>query len=514
MREGRGAEDVEAGLRMSATTHDRFARLAALKPARKRGAGKWVEELPQGLKPLDGAVPMSELKLRPPKLHGPAPEIQEREEPRGMVPDIPEGAERLAYLLGAATQRNRYGEHLAVRRWFSEAPGDQASACAPEGELDRGALRLLAPEAPKFAADPREWLFLDTETTGLAGGTGTYAFLVGIAWWDAGGLEVEQFFMREHSEEQSLLEALAERMADRRVLATFNGKTFDWPLLETRYRMARTMRVPAPRAHLDFLHPSRNLWRLRLGSVRLPELEKHVLGWNRGADVMSELIPEIYFNFVRGGDPGPLVHVFQHNQMDLRGLAALSGRVLALLAEAGTSGEAAGATDGLELFGVSRICERRGEAKRARKLYAQSLASELPPEAERTARKSLARLAKREGDYSLARELWESMLGNSREGLEAYEQLAIYYEHEAREPHRAAAMARKALGELRRANRLGTIAAVAYRQARARFEHRLARLERKAGRTLLDALEARGGEKPLEPQIPRPRSAQVHTDKH
>src|SRR5208282_6463964 len=161
------------------------------------------------------------------------------------------------------------------------------------------------------------------------------------------------------------------------------------------------------------------------------------------------------------------------------------------LGEAGTGAEGARATDGLELFGVSRICERRGEDVRARKLYARSLEAKLPAEAERTARKSLARLAKREGDYSLARGLWESLLGNSREGFEAYEQLAIYYEHEAREPHPAAAMARKALAELRRANRGGTIAAVAYRQARGRFEHRLARLERKAGRTLLDALEAR-----------------------
>jgi hypothetical protein len=99
-------------------------------------------------------------------------------------------------------------------------------------------------------------------------------------------------------------------------------------------------------------------------------------------------------------------------------------------------------------------------------------------------------LAKREGDFSLARKLWESMLGNSREGLEAYEQLAIYYEREAREPHRAASLSRAALTELGRANRLGTIAAAAYRQGRARFEHRLARLERKAGRTMFKGTDA------------------------
>ncbi len=127
------------------------------------------------------------------------------------------------------------------------------------------------------AIDPEQWLFLDTETTGLAGGTGTYPFLVGIAWWDAGGLQVEQFFMRDLDEEHSLLLELSERMAKRPILVTFNGKSFDWPLLETRYRMTRRIRAATPTAHLDLLHPARQLWRLRLGSVRLKELERHVL---------------------------------------------------------------------------------------------------------------------------------------------------------------------------------------------------------------------------------------------
>jgi hypothetical protein len=319
----------------------------------------------------------------------------------------------------------------------------------------------------------------------LPGGTGTYPFLVGIAWWDAGGLEVEQFFMREQSEEHSVLVALAERMAERRVLITFNGKSFDWPLLETRFRMTRAIKLPAPRAHIDFLHPSRNLWRLRLGSVRLQNLEKHVLGWNRGIDVMSELIPSIYFDFLRGGSPDPLVPIFHHNQMDLRGLAGLASRVLALLSQPEQHG-----TDALEFFGISRICERRGESIRARKLYQHSIARALPPETDRAARWSLSRLAKREGDLTLACKLWEGMLGNSREGFEAYEQLAIHYEHRAKEPHRAASLARKALADLHRACELGSIAPAAYRQRRARFERRLVRLERKASRSLLDALRA------------------------
>src|SRR5579864_5684860 len=347
---------------MNPTVQNRFATLAALKPARRRAG------------------------------------VEMDIEPRGLSPEIPEGSARLAELLGAMPARNRFGEHLALRRWFSESIGCEP----PEQAVDETVLRLLAPKAPADIADPQRWLFLDTETTGLAGGTGTYAFLVGIAWWDAGGLEVEQFFMRDHSEEHSLLVALAERMAERRVLVTFNGKSFDWPLLETRYRMTRAIKVPAPRAHIDFLHPARNLWRLRLGSVRLQDLEKHVLGWNRGIDVMSELIPSIYFDFLRGGPADPLVPIFHHNQMDLRGLAGLASRILALLSQPEQHG-----TDALEFFGISRICERRGESIRARKFYQHSIAGALPPETHRAARWSLSRLAKRDGDLTLACELWE-----------------------------------------------------------------------------------------------------------
>jgi tetratricopeptide (TPR) repeat protein len=331
--------------------------------------------------------------------------------------------------------------------------------------------------------DQDQWFFLDTEITGLAGGSGTYAFLVGVAWWEGGGLEIEQFFLREYSEERALLFALRERIAERPVLVTFNGKSFDWPLLETRYRMSRKISVPTPRAHLDFLHPARNLWRLRLGSVRLSELERHVLGWDRGADLLSGLIPQIYFDYLRGGPPERLVPVLNHNQMDLRGLAALSSRILSLLSDAENLGR-----DGLELFGVSRICEKRGEYTRARKLYQKSIASFLPTETDRAARRSLARLAKREGDFELACELWKDAIGNSRHGYEAHEQLAIYYEHKARDPEQALEVARQAIDQLRRAIQMGDIAPGAYQEIRARFDRRMVRLERKSRRPLLDAL--------------------------
>ena len=385
---------------MNHTTTDRFARLKALQ------------------RPL--ALPLSRHDVEPAGNCGENGSVN-------LASGSAVGSERLAQLLCASVKRNSQGEHLSLHCWH----GDRAPYIP-----NAAALRLLAPGAHECVADPQQWLFLDTETTGLAGGTGTYPFLVGLGWWEGGGLEVEQLFMREYSEERSLLAALAERLTERPILVTFNGKSFDWPLLETRYRMTRTIAPPQPLAHLDFLHPARNLWRLRLGSVRLSQLERHVLGWDRGADVSSELIPRIYLDFVRGGHAEPLVPVFQHNQMDLRGLAGLSTRILSLLGD-----EEVATEDGLELYGVSRICERRGEVKRARRLYEQSIVSVLPEETNRAACAALARLAKRDGDISRARELWESALGNSREGYEAYEQLAIYYEHEVRDPRRALTLA-------------------------------------------------------------------------
>jgi uncharacterized protein len=449
---------------MSTTAQGKFSRLAALRPAQRQTIS-----------------------------HAPDTFSSESNQPRGHSPEIPEGAERLAQILGAAPKRNRFGEHLALRRWFSDPVSTEPACAPPDSEIDLATLRLLVPGAPKDVADPRQWLFLDTETTGLAGGTGTYPFLIGTAWWDAGGLEVEQCFMRDHSEEHSLLLALAERLKERRVLVTFNGKSFDWPLLETRYRMTRAIPPPTPRSHVDFLHPARNLWRLKLGSVRLPELERHVLGWNRGSDLMSDLIPSIYFDFLRGGPPEPLVPIFHHNQMDLRGLAGLASRVVSLLGNPEMHGQ-----DGLEFFGVSRICERRGENARARMFYARSIESELPAATARAAKRSLARLAKRDGDFALALELWQSMLGNSREGLEAYEQLAIHYERRTGELDRAAELSREALAELRSANRMGLVSASVYRQRKTRFERRLARIKGRLSReTVQERLRtARGDGQP------------------
>src|SRR5262245_6666165 len=196
----------------------------------------------------------------------------------------PMQGDEVTRLLGGLCQKTKFGQHLTIRNWYS----------TPEfAEPDRRSLDLLTRNRDEAISrktraaleNPEKWLFLDSETTGLAGGTGTYAFLTGIAWWDAGGLQVEQLFMRDFADEHSVLCELAERIAERPVLVTFNGKTFDWPLLESRFTMTRRIAAPKLAAHLDLLHPARALWKFRLSSVRLVDLEEQVLdrerlGWH------------------------------------------------------------------------------------------------------------------------------------------------------------------------------------------------------------------------------------------
>jgi hypothetical protein len=351
---------------------------------------------------------------------------------------------------------------MVARKWFAEP--------RHSGISQRSMNRLL-PNADESVCDPANWLFLDTETTGLAGGTGTYAFLVGIAWWEDGGLAVEQYFMRDYNEEPSLLLELAGRLAERRVLVTFNGKSFDWPLLQTRYRINRVTDPGEPVAHIDLLHPARQLWSLRLKSVALADLERRILGLERGHDIRSETIPGRYFDFLRGGPSGPVAEVFRHNQMDLRGLAALAVHITGLLHE--PENRTCPAED---LFGISRLLQRRGENNLAGQMYQRALEGALPPPARRKAQTELAVFARRQRDFGRSNALWEQLLGDSPDGLHAYEQLAIYFEHHARQPGRAASLTRDALVSLRDALHAGRISQHQYRRWHRSFQHRLDRL--------------------------------------
>jgi len=428
-----------------AATADRFSRLAALKPAR--------------------------------------PAVLRAEKAALRAPDVEDA---LSQLFGAGVARNDFGEHLAIRNWYSTPEFSEPAAVTLE-LLSRTRDESISRRTRAALEDPEKWLFLDTETTGLAGGTGTYAFLIGLAWWDAGGLQVEQFFMRDFTEEYSLLQELAARVAERPVLLTFNGKSFDWPLLENRFAMTRSIAAPRLAAHLDLLHPARALWKLRLGSVRLVDLEQRILdarhlGWHRDDDVESSLIPQHYFDYLRGGPAAPLAGVVKHNQMDLRGLAALFGKINAMLGESPKTLEQA---ESLDLFGLSRFLQRRGDSSRAQSACAQALAIGLPPEVRPKAQRELALMAKRQGQYGRAAEIWEEMVADSQDEVHACEQLAIHYERRVKDVLRAIQYAKLGLAKfkrqhssLSRSSRDPFSAARCAKQEKL-FRERLARLKRR-----------------------------------
>jgi uncharacterized protein YprB with RNaseH-like and TPR domain len=378
---------------------------------------------------------------------------------------VPQNFNRLCRLLDGTVEKNALGSHMIVRRVFDEPRA---------GKIESRALELLLPGSAASAGDPRQWLFLDTETTGLSGGTGTYAFLVGVGWWRDDGFVVEQYFMRDHSEEPSLLYGLLERMKQRPVLVTYNGRSFDWPLLRTRYRMTRAAEVREPLAHLDLLYPARRLWHLRLKSVALTQVESHILGFSRGRDIPSETIPQLYFIFLRGCEPEEIADVFHHNQMDLCGLACLALRIFEMLADPDNSGCLAE-----ELFGISRLLRQRGDTDLAERICRKAVEGGLPESAEKIGMRELATAAKRRGDFEMSNVLWEKLLGDTAEGLKAHEQLAIYYEHHAGAPERAAHWTREALARLQEGYRAGRIVTPQYIRWHADFHHRLARLSRK-----------------------------------
>lgn len=197
-------------------------------------------------------------------------------------------------------------------------------------ELPADILSALLPgagEEQPIDCPPERWAFLDTETTGLAGGSGTLAFLVGVGSITPCGFALKQYFLRQPSEEASLLAALAADLAGFGVLITYNGKAFDVPLLETRFLMNRR-KAPFPRLqHVDLLHGARRLWRLKLESCRLQDLEQRILGHERVGDVGGGFIPNLYFDYLRRGDARPLEPIFFHNAIDILSLACLTSVV-------------------------------------------------------------------------------------------------------------------------------------------------------------------------------------------
>jgi uncharacterized protein YprB with RNaseH-like and TPR domain len=373
--------------------------------------------------------------------------------------------EPVEQVVGGEVVTTAEGPLLVVRREFplSHTHGRLPLLDALEASAPVLGLIARAGEAP---AEPRGLLFLDTETTGLSGGTGTYAFLVGVGYVDDDRLVVAQHFMRDFDEEPALLAALSPLLERATGVVTYNGSGFDLPLLETRFVMGRR-RWPASVAHVDLLRPARRVWSARFEDCRLGTLEREVLGLLREDDVPGALIPAMYFDFLRYRRAGPLARVFAHNRADVLSLVTLLGWFARALAA-----EATGALDPWELAGLGRLLE--GEhPERATACYRAALDGGLGGLEAHRVRLRLARWEKRRARWEAACVLWEAARGGDAFDPQPWEELAKYHEHRRRDHAAARAVVLEALELARRA--------VVSARVTTALAYRLARLERRLG---------------------------------
>jgi uncharacterized protein len=306
-------------------------------------------------------------------------------------------------------------------------------------DADRALLALLALDPSLSACDPLGALYLDTETTGLAGGTGTVPFLLGLAWWDAeaGVFVLEQALLRRLGEEGPILDLLTARVAAASMLVTFNGKAFDLPLLRTRYVMNR---MPAPREppHLDLVHVARRIHRTRLRSRTLVAIENEVLGRARIDDVAGGDIVATYMHFLRTGDDEALLGVVEHNAADVLAMVALVG----LYGEKLEATHAHSELDGSDLAGVARTLRQAGALDMAADLAEVAMARGGGNEA----RRARGDIAKARGDKARALADYEVLAAEVDDPRVRLE-LCKLYEHHVRSFALALALVERGTGE-------------------------------------------------------------------
>ena len=377
-----------------------------------------------------------------------------------------------AEVLGGEWREARGQRFLVVDRKY--APGYRhgrvaLADCLPPGTGIWPRLHLLG-----CRAESGKLLFLDLETTGLAGGAGTYAFLVGCGWFDGATFRLRQFFLSNFGAERALLESVAELAAGTACVVTYNGKSFDLPLMETRFVLQRMPTPFADMPHVDMLHPARRLWREDDVECRLTNLERTLNGHEREGDVPGFEIPSRYFHYVRSGDARSLEGVLEHNRLDIISLAMFTARASQLLddgpAEALTAREA---------LGMGRLYERAGMTAEALEAFARAAQADLKvglydrAVTRAEALRAHATLCRRLRRYQAAASSWRRILElhacSAAIAREATEALAVHHEHRERDLNAAKTFALRSL-QLQ--------ATAARHQA---VQYRLARLDRKMG---------------------------------
>jgi uncharacterized protein YprB with RNaseH-like and TPR domain len=333
-------------------------------------------------------------------------------------------------------------------------------------DVDMGSLSLFCGGVDVRDAKAEDFLFMDLETTGLSLGTGTYGFLVGLGYFREGTYHIHQLFLRDFAEEPALLDHVRRIMAPFRHLVTFNGKSFDIPLLEARFSMCsqhETLREMVP---WDLLYPARRLWYDRLEDCRLETIERERLGVAReGQDIAGEKIPRAYFRYVHEGNARDMDRIVYHNAMDVLTMTSLAIHIDESLREKDPART--------NLFSVGKYYEKQGiQGVGAEFFEAASSRGPSHPDKDR-ALFHLARQHRRDGRFEEAVRIWRGLVEREVYGSVACcVEIAKHLEHRTREYDEAIGLVLHAL------ERAGPEEG----RVRADLEKRLSRLRRKKGR--------------------------------
>jgi uncharacterized protein YprB with RNaseH-like and TPR domain len=337
-------------------------------------------------------------------------------------------------------------------------------------------LSLIGKDMDLVRLSPEEVVFLDTETTGLAGGTGTYIFLMGLGTFEKDFFRVRQVLMTDYSQEPAFLHEISSVLEKKKGIVSYNGKSYDIPLLQTRLTINRMNFSPDRLAHLDLLFTSRRLWRRAMGSCRLTDVEHHVLGFRRENDIPGSEIPDLFFEFLKTENYDLIKPVCQHNAMDIVSMVSI-----AVKAHQAFATRAEPRTTGYDIFGVVKTLEDLGMYERA----SDSITGFIDRSDEKETDKLLLRKAgqmKKMGRFEEAEEIWREVIARSREfPIEAYLELAKCYEHRTRKIDAALAVVDKAVKRLTISSELHH----SYEREKelAAFRHRRDRLLRKKSRS-------------------------------
>lgn len=342
--------------------------------------------------------------------------------------------------------------------------GDTLSCCGSD-------IVLPSQDYKMAELDPRNTFFLDIETTGLSGGTGTWAFLIGLGWFANNHFLLRQYFLRTPAEEKAIIDHFSAVVKKYPAIITFNGKIFDLPLLQTRQVLNGFERTE-PLIHLDLLQCARNLWKKRLSSRSLRSIEESLLGLKRFDDIPGDEIPAVYFSYLRHGNTHLLKKVFHHNVLDILSLVTLFSRVADLSAGRITEHPA-------ESLALGHLSMKNGQTENALQYLQKTLTSSSVHLVEE-AILGLALHYKRCGNWNEAVSLWEKAIDNNQDCMNAYIELAKFYEHRKHDYLTALNLSKKALLIANRkydGTKKGEMKSFA-------LKHRLARLQRRMAKQL------------------------------